>query len=136
MVKQRADGSIKADAGGDLCNGKVDLADAELGIVAPGEKEQILFIEKKATSDKQARGEHYFTGHAHGQSKFNCETAQRLLPLFAPQGQTIAGDPGKFEARAAGPIASAPAAPLFQLLGYLVIDPLAGLGAINAAKQQ
>jgi hypothetical protein len=92
-------GSIKADAGGDFYEGEVDVADAELGIVASGGREQVIFIKKKATSNKQARREHDFTESAQRQSKLSPETAQRLLLLFAPQGQTVAGGSCKFKAQ-------------------------------------
>jgi hypothetical protein len=56
-------------------------------------------VKKKATSHKLARRDHDFTESAQRQSKLSPETAQRLLLLFAPQGQTVAGGSGKFKAQ-------------------------------------
>jgi hypothetical protein len=92
---------IDSNAGGYLADRKVDVGDAQYGRVAPRYREEVVLIEKEATSQKQARFEQDLTEGTERKPQFGAETTQRRLLLFSPERQTIAGVSGEFESQLA-----------------------------------
>ena len=90
---------IDSNARCDLPNKKIDVADAQHGGIAPRYREQVVLVEKKATSQKQAGFEQDLTAGTERKPQFGPETTQRRFLLFSPERQTIAGVPGEFESQ-------------------------------------
>jgi hypothetical protein len=81
---------VQPGARSDFSKREVDLSDAEPGVAASGGVEQVIFIEKKLTTNEQPGHKYDFTTSAYRQSEVRPETTQRFPLLFSPQLETVA----------------------------------------------